>query len=76
MARLLLTLAVLAATHGLAFRAGGWYLRWRALVHQMRAAQTATTGAHRTAVLADYQRRIRAIVRLPHLPRFHARRSA
>jgi len=76
MARLLITLAVLTATHALAFKAGGWWLRWRALVHQMRAAEVATTGAHREAVLADYRARIRSIVRLPHLPRLTHRRHA
>jgi hypothetical protein len=58
----------LAATHALCFAAGGWYLRYRALIHQMRAAQTAIHDRrHLADVLADYRQQLRRIVRLPHL---------
>ncbi|MEU1240076.1 hypothetical protein ABZ388_06925 [Micromonospora parva] len=77
MARLLIELAITF----LAFKAGGWWLKWRGLRHQMRAAQTAISNpAYLAEVLAGYRAQIRAIVRLPrlHLPRFHfhTRRSA
>ncbi|MFE9192027.1 hypothetical protein ACFYL6_20720 [Micromonospora sp. NPDC007208] len=79
---LLITVAALALTHVVAFKAGGWWLRWQGLRHQMRAAAVAiNTPAYLGQVLAVYRQRIRALVRLPrlprlHLPRFHARRSA
>ncbi|MEU7972194.1 hypothetical protein AB0B48_09135 [Micromonospora sp. NPDC049089] len=80
MARLLLELALFA----LAFKAGGWWLRWRGLRHQMRAAAVAiSTPTYLAEVLAVYRQRLRDLVRLPrlprphfHLPRFHVRRSA
>ncbi|MDH6460153.1 hypothetical protein M2302_000304 [Micromonospora sp. A200] len=70
---LLIAVLILIVTHALAFRAGGWYLRWRGLRHQMRAAQIACTGQHREDVLADFRRQIRAILPRFHMPRFHAR---
>ncbi|MFI6238374.1 hypothetical protein ACIBEF_00680 [Micromonospora sp. NPDC050795] len=79
---LLITIAVLALTHALAFRAGDWWRAWRGLRHQLRAAETAiSTPAYLAQVAAVYRQRIRDLVRLPrlprvHLPHFHSRRSA
>lgn len=68
MARLLIEFALIA----LAFRAGGWWLRWRGLRHQMNAAAAAISNpAYLAEVLAGYRAQIRAIVRLPRLPRLH-----
>ena len=65
MARLIVELAIVA----LAFRAGGWWLRWQGLRHQLRAAHTAISApTYLAQVAAVYRQRIRALVRLP---RFH-----
>lgn len=75
MARLIVEFAI----GTLLFKAGGWWLRWRGLRHQMLAAQNAISDqAYLAQVLAGYRAQIRAIVRLPrlHLPHFHVRRSA
>ncbi|MEU7677913.1 hypothetical protein AB0C42_24235 [Micromonospora taraxaci] len=79
MGRLILAVAALALTHLVAFKAGGWWLRYQGLRHQLRAAHTAiSTPAYLAQVAAVYRQRIRTIVRLPHLPRlprfhFHVR---
>ncbi|PWR10595.1 hypothetical protein DKT68_08530 [Micromonospora acroterricola] len=81
MATELILIAALAVTHALCFTAGGWYLRWRALRHQMRAAQTAiSTPQYLAEVLAVYRRRLYDIrpawLRGWHLPRLTHRRHA
>lgn len=68
MVRLLIEFALIA----LAFRAGGWWLRYQGLRHQLRAAETAiSTPAYLRQVAAVYRQRIRDLVRLPRLPRLH-----